>query len=174
MTHIKQPLWEPAQSQIDAANVTKFINEINVADSKQIMDFSELHDWSINHPEKFWSHHLWQFAHVIADKGNHVLDNKEQMPGALWFSDSKINFAENLLQYTNKTPQQDAIIFRGEDKIKRRLSFLELEKQVASVAQFLRKKGIAQGDIVAAYLPNMPEAVITMLATASLGAIWTS
>ncbi len=173
MTHIKQALWEPTQRQIDVANVTKFIHEINTVYAKQITGFSELHEWSINQPEKFWSH-LWRFANVIADKGINVLENKEQMPGALWFSDSKINFAENLLQFVNKTPQQDAIVFRGEDKIKRDLSFSELEKQVASMAQFLRKKGVVEGDIVAAYLPNMPEAVVAMLATASIGAIWTS
>jgi acetoacetyl-CoA synthetase len=173
MTHIKQALWEPTQRQIDVANVTKFIHEINTVYAKQITGFSELHEWSINQPEKFWAH-LWRFANVIADKGINVLESKEQMPGALWFSDSKINFAENLLQFVNKTPQQDAIVFRGEDKIKRDLSFSELEKQVASIAQFLRKKGVVEGDIVAAYLPNMPEAVVAMLATASIGAIWTS
>jgi len=173
MANNKQALWNPSKQQIESANITRFMYEINDRFSTKIKDFAGLHDWSIQHTEDFWSE-LWSFADVIGDRGKKILQDKHKMPGAVWFSDSKLNFAENLLKFADKTPQKNAIVFWGEDKIKRSLSFADLKHQVASVAQYMRVKGIVEGDIVAGFMPNMPESVVAMLATASIGAIWTS
>ena len=174
-------LWSPSKSQIDRANITAFIKIINSKHSENIQTFTELHQWSVDEPESFWSE-FWEFSEVIGDKGDLVLEHKDSMLDSRWFSDSKLNFAENLLKQP-KPPKQlkapkdknkPAVVFWGEDKIKRELSHNELKQQVASVAQFLKDKNIQAGDVVAGFMANVPEAVICMLATSSIGAIWTS
>jgi acetoacetyl-CoA synthetase len=166
-------LWEPSSEQIETANITRLIKNINAEYATKISGYSDLHDWSINNPEAFWQS-FWVFTDIKADKGKQVLENQEQMIDAKWFSDSKLNFSENLLRFADKSPDQIAIKFWGEDKVKRQLSQTDLKQQVASVVQFLRDKNIQAGDVVAGFMPNMPESVVCMLATASIGAIWTS
>lgn len=165
-------LWQPSSDQIDNANVSRFITVLNKKYSTSIDSFSALHQWSTDNPENFWSD-FWAFADIKGDKGKQVLENKDQMPGAIWFQDSNLNFAENLLKNTNNS-EQTAVVFWGEDKAKYYLTHAEIKQQVASIAQFLRQQGISSGDVVAGFLPNRPEAIVCMLAATSIGAIWTS
>jgi len=168
-----KPLWKPSDPLIKKANVTAFIQAINLNNtSEKIENFSALHRWSTNHPEAFWNA-IWEYSEVIATKGNITLNNKNNMLASIWFPDSEINFAENLLEKMTK-PSQTAIQFWGENKVKTSLDQSDLKKQVASVAQFLKDQDIQSGDVVAGFLPNIPEAIICMLATSSIGAVWTS
>ena len=168
-------LWSPSKSQIETANISAFIKLVNAHHGLTLDDYDSLYQWSIHQPEAFWQC-LWDYAGVIADKGNKTLENAGKMINAQWFSDSKLNYAENLLRQRSdpKLAQQAAIVFWGEDQIKRQLSNQNLIQQVASTQHFLTEAGVQSGDVVAGYMANVPEAVIFMLATASLGAIWTS
>jgi len=136
---------------------------------RQCTDFKTLHQASIDDRGLFWSS-IWDFFKVIGDKGERSLI-EDHMPGASFFPDAKLNFAENLLRSSNNT---DAIVFRSEDKVEKRMSRSELSDLVSRVQQWLIRMGIKEGDRVAAILPNMPESIAMMLATASIGAIWSS
>mgnify|MGYP000277112115 CR=1 FL=1 len=175
MTQLNDILWSPTEQQVAEANATQFIATINQSFGTDLTGFQDLHQWSVEHSESFWDA-LWGVAGVIGDKGTQILEHKEKMPGAQWFADSKINFAENLLNKAKRITDADkqAMVFWGEDQQKRSLSYVALDQQVASLSQYLRKQGIKQGDVVAGFMPNMPEAVIAMLAASSLGAVWTS
>jgi acetoacetyl-CoA synthetase len=163
-------LWEPSAERIAAATVSRFIEHVNAKHGAGAEDFESLYDWSVTAPETFWSA-LWDFSEVIGEKGARVLIDGDRMPGAKYFPDAQINFAENLLR---RRDAADAIVFWGEDKVRRRLSFADLYADVSRTAQALAGVGVGPGDRVAAYLPNMPETIIAMLATTSLGAIWSS
>jgi len=133
-------------------------------------DYDGLYRWSIDEKEKFWPT-LWDYCGVIGDKGERVLIDGDDMEKAQWFPDARLNFAENLLC---KKSNEIAIYFRAEDQVEYTLTWRQLYEQVASVADWLRSNGLEPGDRVAAYMPNMPETVVAMLAATSLGAIWTS
>jgi len=166
-----KPLWQPSAEQIAAANLTRFMKEAGARWQRRLTDFAELYRWSIEHREEFWRS-IWDFCGVVAERmGEHVLVDGDKMPGAKFFPDARLNFAENLLKSRD---QSDAIVFWAEDKVKRRLSHAQLYDAVSQMAQALKADGVGVGDRVAGYLPNMPETVIAMLATASLGAIWSS
>ncbi|MEE8286251.1 MAG: acetoacetate--CoA ligase [Gammaproteobacteria bacterium] len=166
-----EALWRPAAERIAAAEVTRFTAFVNKSWDAQAVDYQGLHRWSVEHPEQFWDA-LWGFAEVVADsKGDAVLEQGERMPGARWFPQAWLNYAENLLQ---RRDDGEAIVFRGEDQVRRSLSFAELYDAVSVLAQALADAGVSRGDRVAGYLPNMPEAIIAMLAATSLGAVWSS
>ena len=165
-----QPLWQPSQDRIERANVTRFAREAIREWKLRFNDYPSFYRWSVDHPEQFWVS-LWKFCGVRGDAGKRVLVDGERMPGARWFPDARLNFAENLLR---RRDGGDAMVFWGEDKVKRRLSYAELYQQVSRTAQALRAEGVKAGDRVAGYLPNMPEAIVAMLATASIGATWSS
>ncbi|WP_275099562.1 acetoacetate--CoA ligase [Sedimenticola hydrogenitrophicus] len=166
-----EPLWQPSADQIEQANLTRFRRFVNQKRGTALADYPALYQWSIDQPEAFWSA-LWEESGVIAERrGEVVLEDGGKMPGARWFPQARLNFAQNLLR---RRDDSDALVFRGEDKLARRVSHRELYDQVSRVAQALEAAGIGEGDRVAAYLPNMPEAIIAMLATSSLGAIWSS
>jgi len=133
-------------------------------------DYAALHAWSVNHPEQFWTS-VWDFGQVKGERGARILVDGEKMPGAQWFPDARLNYAENVLR---SRTESDAIVFWGEDKFKQRYTHDEVYRQVARLAAALRTQGVARGDRVAAYLPNLPETVFAMLAAASIGAIFTS
>src|SRR6185503_19406340 len=132
--------------------------------------YAELHAWSVSHAEDFWNL-LWDFAGVIGEKGPVTLAEPGRMPGARWFPQGRLNFAENLLR---RRDGAEAIVFWGEDRIKRRLTYRQLNDLVSRMAQALADVGVGKGDRVAGYLPNLPESTAAMLATASLGAVWSS
>ncbi len=169
---METPLWRPSAARVAAANLTRFMSEAGQRWGVALPDYAALHRWSVEHPEQFWDA-MWDFGGIVAErKGNRVLDDGERMPGARFFPEARLNFAENLLHHG--TAQGDAIVFWGEDRVKRRLSHAELYAAVSRLAQALKAEGIGPCDRVAGYLPNMPETVIAMLATAALGAVWSS
>ena len=165
-----QPLWSPSQASIDAANMTAFIARVNQRRGLSISDYDALYRWSIDEKENFWSE-VWDFCGIVGDKGERILVDGDNIEKAVWFPDASLNFAENLLR---RKDDEIAIFFRAEDQVAYNLSWKELHAQVASVADWLKTRGLQPGDRVAAYLPNMPEAVAAMLAATSLGAVWTS
>ena len=166
-----EALWRPSAERIAAAQVTRFTAFVNKSWNAQAADYQSLHRWSVEHPEQFWDA-MWGFAEVVADsKGDTVLEHGERMPGARWFPQAWLNYAENLLQ---RRDDGEAIVFRGEDRVRRSLSFAELYDAVSVLARALADAGVSRGDRVAGYLPNMPEAIIAMLAATSLGAVWSS
>ena len=122
------------------------------------------------HPDLFWSL-VWDFCGVIGDKGERLVADHGKMPGARFFPDATLNFAENLLR---RSDGGEAIVFRGEDKVVTRLTWAELNALVSRLQQALRAAGVGIGDRVAAMLPNVPEAVALVLAVTSIGAIWSS
>ncbi len=167
----KTPLWKPSRQRIAAANLTAFMRSATRRWGTGFADHEALHRWSVTHPERFWTT-LWDFAGVVAEKrGERVLADANKMPGAKWFPDARLNFAENLLRSHDSG---DALVFWGEDKVRGRASHAELYRAVAQTAAALRAMGVRKGDRVAAYLPNLPATVVAMLATASIGAIFSS
>jgi acetoacetyl-CoA synthetase len=166
-----EPLWKPSAERVAAAEITRFTEFVRHSWNVEAPDYQALHRWSVEHPEQFWDA-VWGFAEVVADtRGDDVLLDAGSMPGARWFPEAWLNYAENLLQ---RRDDAEAIVFRGEDQVRRRLSFGELYDAVSVLAQALADAGVARGDRVAGYLPNMPEAIIAMLAATSLGAVWSS
>jgi len=167
------PLWQPSPDRVAGANLTAFAAQVAAKHGVEVADFTALYRWSVAEPEAFWRE-VWDDAGIVGDPGARTLVDPQQMPGARWFPDARLNFAENLLAHRPPGASDDALVFWGEDKVKRRVSNAELVAAVSRVAQGLRAAGVKRGDRVAAYTPNLPEAIVAMLATASLGAIWSS
>ena len=168
---MKKPVWTPSSEDIEQANVTKFMGEVRSTWGADVEDYPGLYHWSIEAPEKFWQS-MWDFGGVIAEtRGDIVVEDGDKMPGAKWFPEARLNYAENLLRRRNDTP---ALIFWGEDQVRTSLTYAQLYDRVSQTAQALRDAGVGPGDCVAGYLPNMPETAVAMLATASLGAVWSS
>lgn len=163
-------LWQPDQERIQQSNLQHFMAEVNRFHGLQLHSYAQLYQWSVEKTTRFWPL-VWQHCGVKGELGNIVAENRQEMQHTRWFPDSRLNFAENLLRRQDDTP---AIISRIEGSPSQILSWRELADQVASLAQWLRGQGIGRGDVVAAYLPNIPQTVVAMLATTSLGAIWTS
>jgi acetoacetyl-CoA synthetase len=150
--------------------MTAFMKAAARVSGREIGDYDRLHQWSVEDREAFWSL-VWDQCGVIGEKGGRVMVDGDRMPGASFFPDAKLNFAENLLR---EKGSEDAIVFRGEDKVERRLSWDDLSALVSRMQQLFRAEGVKAGDRIAGMMPNMPEAVAAMLAAASLGAIWSS
>ena len=164
-------LWQPSPERIAGVDITRFAALVRERHGVDAGDYAALHRWSIENRAAFWSM-IWEYGAVIGERGERpVLVDGDRMPGAKWFPGARLNFAENLLR---RRDDATGIVFRGEDRVRRSLSFRELRDAVSVLAQALRAAGVAKGDRVAGYLPNMPEAVVAMLATASIGAIWSS
>ena len=165
-----EPLWAPDEARCRATRLYDFMQTLNQRHQLDLNSYQTLHQWSTEHSETFWSD-LWDYAGIIGDKGNRVLEHPERMPGARWFPDARLNFAQNLLRYRDQRP---AVIFRGEDDTRIELSHAELYRQVAQLASALRREGVTRGDRISGFMPNIPATLIGMLATASIGAVWSS
>lgn len=163
-------LWTPSRDFVDTTRMEAFRRAAQSLAAQPLPDYHALWRWSVDHPEVFWSA-VWKFCGVIGQRGDRVLVDGERMPGARWFPDARVNFAENLLRGDGAG---DALVFWGENRLKRRVSHDTLRAQVAACQQALIAAGVRAGDRVAGYLPNMPETVIAMLATTALGAVWCS
>jgi acetoacetyl-CoA synthetase len=164
-------LWQPSPERIQQSNITAFIEAAENDWNVTIGDYDGLYEFSIESKERFWQS-LIDFAGVSAETwGTVVLENPEKMPGAVWFPEAKLNYAENLLRSRD---DKDALVFWGEDQVKTRFSHKELYEAVSRMAQAMRAAGLVQGDRVGGYMPNMPETIIAMLAAVSIGAIWSS
>jgi len=168
---MKEPLWHPSEERIKKANMTRFIQFINKKYHKDFRNYDELYRWSIESIPDFWEA-MWEFGEVKASSGyKTIVDDLTKMPGARWFIGSRLNFAENLLRYRD---DRVALIFKGEEKEPVVVNYSELYDNVARLAWSLRDIGVAKGDRVAGFMPNMIETVVAMLAVASIGAIWSS
>jgi acetoacetyl-CoA synthetase len=168
------PLWTPTPSRVAATAMHAFSDAASRRAGRDLAAYDALWQWSIDRREEFWNL-VWDFCGVTGDKGAtpHLVDG-DRMPGARWFPQARINYAENLLRHCSAGDTGDAMVFWGETKLRRRLSRGELYAQVAACRKSLADAGVGMGDRVAGYLPNLPETLVAMLATTSLGAIWTS
>lgn len=164
------PLWTPSEARIASAPLTEFTRAAERVSGLEFASYRDLHSWSVADREAFWGL-VWEFCDIVGDRGETVLADGDRMPGARFFPDARLNFAENLLK---KTGSSNAIVFRGEDKVERRLSWDELHARVSQLQQLFVKLGVKQGDRIAAMMPNMPETVAAMLAATSIGAVWSS
>jgi acetoacetyl-CoA synthetase len=163
--------WTPSQEQIDKAQVTAFMREAEKLSGQVISHYDDLYRWSVDEPADFWGL-VWETSGIIAsERGRQIVADGDKMPGAKWFPHARLNFAENLLRSRD---DREAIVFRGEDRVKQRFTRNELYHEVAKLAAAFRGFGVVAGDRVAAYIPNLPQAIIAMLATSSIGAIWSS
>ena len=163
-------LWSPTHAQQTATQLQAFMLRASAACGQSFEDYASLHAWTIRDPGAFWSL-LWDDAGVIGERGARALVNATQMPGAQFFPDAQLNYAENLLRQRGS---EDALVFWGEDRVQRRYSHDQLYALVSRMTQALHAQGVQRGDRVVGYLPNLPEALAAMLATSALGAVWSS
>jgi len=164
-------VWSPSDKRVKSSQMHKFMQNINKKYNINLLSFSELHTWSIENKTQFWEL-IWDFFDIIGSKGTEpYIDPLNNMPGSKFFPNGKVNYAENMLSGNNLGI---AIVFKSEDKLRKEVSWKELKDQVAALAKFLKKEGVVKGDRVAAYMPNMPETVMMMLAASSVGAIFSS
>jgi len=166
-------LWEPAPEAVSGARVTGYARWLARERGLDLRTFDQLWRWSVTDSAGFWES-IWDYFGVLGDRRNAPALSGGEMPGIRWFEGATINYARNALRTASTAPGRTAVIYRGEDGRGGTLSYGELEREVARVAAGLRTLGVTMGDRVTAYLPNVPEALIGMLATASLGAIWSS
>ncbi|MDH5915374.1 acetoacetate--CoA ligase [Vibrio splendidus] len=189
MHESNKPIWQPSDQRIAHANVTRFMDNLDQQGvlERELKNYAELHQWSVEHPESFWQN-VWQFCGMVGSQDN--IDNAQreliktqgesrwQQPksnrDAVWFPNAQVNYAENLLHSAKTLPNELAIWFENERGEQQSYTWKTLCEEVSSVQQWLLDCGVEQGDVVAAYTPYLPQTVVAMLATTSLGAIWTS
>jgi len=164
------PIWTCSDTQTAETNIDQFRTVVNQSCGLELADYEQLYHWSLEQKALFWSL-MWDFGRIIGEKGVPFTNNAEQMIDVEFFPNASLNFAENLLR---RRDHADALVFWGEDRVKSRMSNAELYDNVSMMAQALSELGVKAGDRVAAYMPNIPETVVAMLATASLGAVWSS
>ena len=162
-------LWKPKISK--KSHVSNFIDELNRKNNLQIDKYEELYKWSISNPKQFWEE-TWKYSNIISSSQYHeIVDDITKMPGAEWFSGAKLNFAENLLRFRDNRP---AIHYKNENSKIKTITYKSLYSSVEALSFSLRSIGVKKGDRVAGYISNIPEAIIAMLASSSIGAIWSS
>ena len=167
----KKILWKPTKNQIQDSQMTRFTEFVNYHHQLSFQNYDELHNWSVENIADFWQT-FWDFSKIIhSGKIESVIDDNSKMPGAKWFSGIKFNFAENLL---HRRDEKIALIFKGEGRKPQYITYKQLYERVSILAVAMRNAGVKQGDRIAGFLPNMPIAVIAMLASASIGAVWSS
>ncbi len=168
---MNSPMWTPSEESVERSHMTAFRREANIRYRLELSDYKQLFQWSINNPERFWGL-MWDFGGVIAEKpASSVLDKSDHMINVNWFVGARLNFARNLLRFNDDS---DAIIFTDETGFRRTITYSKLRKSVGRLQHALHSLGVRSGDRIAGYLPNLPETIIAMLATASIGAIWSS
>lgn len=164
-------LWEPTLQQIESAGVSQFIKWLEKEKNLVLTTQNELWKWSVEELESFWES-VWNYCNVISHAPYEQVLESRKMPGAKWFTGSKINYAEHVFQNFNSN--KSALIFQSEFTPKTEISWDELKEKTGYVANSLKKLGVKPGDRVVAYMPNIPETIIAFLACASIGAIWSS
>jgi len=164
-------LWKPSEEQIENSNMYRFMGIVNEKYGTDFSEYSQLYDWSIDNIADFWAT-MWDYADIIASTPyEQVIDDVAKMPGASWFAGARLNFAENLLRFRD---DRVALIFKGEGQPSTRMTYAELYDEVARLARALKDAGVVAGDRVVGFMPNMPAAIIAMLAATSIGATWSS
>ncbi|MEE8437546.1 MAG: AMP-binding protein, partial [Candidatus Neomarinimicrobiota bacterium] len=167
----KIPLWKPSKKHIKRTQISAFIETVNKRFNLSLKNYDQLYSWSVENIPEFWSA-MWEFGPIIHSRpSTEIVDNITKMPGAEWFSGARLNFSENLLRYRDL---RTAIIFKGEGQNIKKLTYAELFSEVEKMAHALKVSGVKAGDRVAGFMPNLPETIIAMLASTSLGAIWSS
>jgi acetoacetyl-CoA synthetase len=168
---MKNCLWEPSAARIQRSQLSQFLQQLDREQQCQFDNYADLHRWSVESPEAFWRS-VWDFCDILASQtSDQVLVDGNQFPGARWFPGARLNFAENLLR--NRS-DKTALISRLENGRRETISYAGLYQQVSQLAQALRNAGVGRGDRVAGFMPNISETVIAMLASASIGAVWSS
>jgi acetoacetyl-CoA synthetase len=173
-----EPLWRPTLDQIEQANLTAFRRMVRGRWQPDLDDYAALYRWSIEQPDRFWLA-VWEFCGVISSRSwdevavgcDSRLTAKGGFPGIRWFPGARLNFAENLLRFRDS---RRALVFWNEAGFQRSLTYAELFSQVARLSASLKVLGVVAGDRIVGFIPNIPEAVIAMLAATSVGAIWSS
>ncbi len=164
-------IWQPSNESKNSSNLSRFIELVNQRYSQSIKtEYQDIWNWSVNNVESFWSL-IWDFSGIKGSKGTKISENLALMPGARFFPDAKLNYAQNLLRAPDSAM---AIEEFREDGFSNALTRKELERKVLKMAGWMKNKGVKKGDRVCAYMPNCSETVITMLATSALGAIFSS
>jgi acetoacetyl-CoA synthetase len=164
-------LWKPSEESIRQSNMYHFMQLINAKYQQKLDAYAPLYEWSVQNIPAFWAS-MWEFVTIIHSAPyQKVVDDPTKMPGARWFSGARLNFAENLLRYRDG---RTALIFKGEGQPSTRMTYAQLYDEVARIAKSLRAMGIKPGDRVVGFIPNMPQAIIAMLAATSIGATWSS
>jgi acetoacetyl-CoA synthetase len=164
------PLWTPSPDRIARANMTRFMRDVRARHGIDTADYDALYRFSIERPADFWRC-MWDFGRIIGARGETIVRHLDRMPGAEFFPDARLNFAENVLR---RRDEEVAIISKGEGQPRRTLTYRELYNEVASFACALRRSGVRSGDRVAGYVPNVPEVIIAALGAAAIGATWSS
>ncbi|UOG35087.1 acetoacetate--CoA ligase [Leptospira noguchii] len=166
-----QYLWAPSSDRIESSNLVRYFKFLKEKKNLSLSTFEDLRVWSVNEIGSFWES-IWEFSEVVfSQKYDLVYRSGSNFTDSKFFPGAKLNFAENLLRRTDSFP---ALVYRGEDGSKREVSYAELRSYVGAVAKDLKKRGVVPGDRVVGLMPNVPEAVISMLAATSIGAIWSS
>ncbi len=164
-------LWKPSEQRVRQSNMYRFMSQVNQKYKKDFADYDSLYEWSVQNIPDFWAS-VWDFVGIKASKlCDQVVDDPHKMPGTKWFTGARLNFAENLLRFRD---DRTALIFQGEDREVRKITYARLYEEVARLARPLREMGIQPGDRVVGFMPNMPETIFAMLAATSLGATWSS
>lgn len=169
---MSKPLWQPSQGRIKNTNMYQFLEYVNLRYGKDFHSYEDLYQWSITEISEFWSA-MWDYGEVIASEPyERIVDDPTKMPGAKWFEGARLNFAENLLRYRD---DHIALSFKGEMQPNTvSITYAQLYDRVARLAKSLTDMGVKAGDRIAGFMPNMIETVVAMLATTSLGAVWSS
>jgi acetoacetyl-CoA synthetase len=164
-------LWEPSAELIERSRLVEFMRWLERERGLAFDGYAELWQWSVDDLEEFWSA-IWEFFEVQADGNPSPVLASREMPGAQWFPNTRLNYAEHV--FAGKDDGEVAILHASELRELEEMSWGELRRQVAATAAGLRQLGVQRGDRVVAYLPNIPEAIVAFLATASIGAVWSS
>jgi acetoacetyl-CoA synthetase len=166
-----QPIWSPSEQAVESAQVTQFARHVVRKHKLDCNTYPDFYRWTVDNPETFWSE-VWDFCGVIASKkGSTVLVDGDKMPGAKWFPDARLNYAENLLR---RGDRGDAFVFWDETGFRRRVSYSDLTSDVSRAARALLQLGLRPGDRAAAFIPNLPETAMLSLAAISQGLVWSS
>ena len=165
------PLWEPSTTAIQSTQMYALMQRINREHGASLADYESLHAWSVEHLDAFWAL-LWDELDILAERrGDDILVRPDAMPGARWFPQARLNYAANMLRRRDEHP---ALIVRDERLRRRVISYAELYASVARLAHALKASGVTEGDRVVGFVPNSEHAIIALLASASLGAVWSS
>lgn len=167
----RRPLWTAPADWKSAANITRFMESVNRDFGLDLKTYSDLYRWSVENIPEFWAS-VWDFVGIRASRRyDKVVEDLSVFPGTEWFPGARLNFAENLLRFRD---EKKAFVFRGEDRVAREMSYSELYNSVSRLAKALRAMGVKPGDRVGAYMPNLIETAVAMLAATSIGAVWSA
>jgi acetoacetyl-CoA synthetase len=165
------PLWRPDSSRIAQANVTAFMRWLHAEGHGQFLDYPSLWQWSVDHLEEFWES-IWRYFKIESSSPYETVLASHTMPGAVWFPGARLNYAQHILR--NEREGSEALISYSELRAAQQFGWTRLGAEVRILATRLRELGVKPGDRVVGYLPNIPEAIVALLATTAIGAVWSS